>query len=281
MKFKWFVQTVVGLSLNATLAAVAADAMWQVPEGHGIRLLLIESTQTSKQTLTVSNASAWPVRIRLISYDQSGQMLTSRAVLVDKTFTVALSEMHPLARSLAVTQEPGQAAEVTLTAPATAGVRAEDSAVRSLVLQPAQAIAAPVTIYNPGSEPTQVQIVGANQQSIYLKPNQVETVTIAPGPGGLAVTSSASIVVQSGTVTSDLLGFREPVKNVIILDNCHLAGTCAPHPGVFPIPLHSGVDYMAGMVNGVASSSTTDPIFAVNFGKLVHRKASAAVFSSA
>lgn len=264
MNSKWLAQVVVGLSLNVTLGAVAADAVLQVPEGHGVRLLLIESAQASKQVLMVSNGSAWPVRIRLMTYDQSGQLLTSRAALVDKTLAVALSDLHPLARSMAVAQEPGQAAEVSLTLPARVGLRADESAVRHLLLPPAQASAAPVTVYNPGSEPAQVQIAGANQQSIYLKPNQVETLTAAPGPDGLAVTASSNIVVQSGAVTSTLFGFREPVKAVTVLPQCEIGGACSPKG----VGLHSGRDYMAGPVGKIPSSSTTDLILAVNFGRL-------------
>ena len=265
MKSKAVMQAIVGLSLNIALAAVAADAVWPVPEGHGLRLLLGESAQTPNQALLVSNGSPWPVRIRLMAYDQAGQLLTSRTALVDKVLAVALRELHPQARSLAVVQEPGQGANITLSIPSQSGVRANDSAVSDLLLLPSQTGAAPITLYNPGSEPSQVQISGANQLNIYLKPNQVETVVATPGLDGLAVTASSTVVIQSGAVTSGLLGFREPVKTVIVLRECELTGTCFPQP---IYGLHSGRDYMAGAVGGIPSSSTTDPVFAVNFGRL-------------
>jgi murein DD-endopeptidase MepM/ murein hydrolase activator NlpD len=274
MKSKVMIQAIVGLTLNVALAAVAAEGVLNVPEGHGLRLLLGETAKTSNQTLILNNQSPWPVRIRLMVYGKSGQLLTSRTALLDKLMPVILSDLHPQARSLAVVQEPGQAAEVTLSIPAHSGVRADESAVRELVLPPAQAAAAPITIYNPSSEPSQVQISGSNQQSIYLKPNQVETVSAEPGPEGLAVTASSNFLIQSGALTSNQLGFREPVETVRVLTDpdCGLGGGCAgrkvDYIGKPMVELHSGRDYMARAVGGVSSSSTTDPAFAVNFGRL-------------
>lgn len=46
MKSKLVIQAIVGLTLNVALAAAAADGVWQVPEGHGLRLLLGESART-------------------------------------------------------------------------------------------------------------------------------------------------------------------------------------------------------------------------------------------
>ena len=264
MKSKTVIQAIVGLTLNVALAAAAAEAVWQVPEGHGLRLLLGESARTPNHALLVSNGSPWPVRIRLMVYDKTGQLLTSRTAVLDKVLPVILSELHPQARSLAVVQEPGQGANITLSIPSQIGVRADESAVRDLRLPSPQASSAPITLYNPGSEPSQVQISGANLQSIYLKPNQAETVIAAPGPDGLAVSASSNIVIQSGAVTSTMLGFREPVKTVIVLPQCEPAGKCSPKG----VGLHSGRDYMASAVSGIESSSTTDPVFAVNYGRL-------------
>ena len=129
----------------------------------------------------VSNGSQCPVRIRLMAHDQTGQLLTSRTALLDKVLPVILSELHPLARSLAVVQIPRQGANITLSIPSQIVVRTDESAICDLLLSPPQAGVAPVTLYNPGNEPRQVQISGANPQSIYLKPNQAETVIAAPG----------------------------------------------------------------------------------------------------